>query len=149
MSHKKKRVTGFCIRLIREKRRISVSELYKAAKAEFPNYSFSKRWLSRNVKKAIEGTNIVKWRPANREQVFGLREEREKNYKPCLYCGKLMPGNREKWCSEECYKELEKIANFFVPLPSFPSSSVVKRVFGTRHTLTTNLTTLNNPNSGL
>jgi len=129
-SIKERRVVGFCIRLIQQRRKISAEELYEAAKDEFPRYTFGRKWLSRRVKENIVNTNITKWRSNNKVLYFGFEEERIKHYKRCLYCGKPIPGNFVKWCSSKCYEELEKIATWYSPMPNLPSQERVREVLG-------------------
>lgn len=129
LSVKERRIVGFCIKLIQERRKISVEEIYEAAKKEFPQYSFTRKWLSRRIKETAP-SNIVKWRVKNKKLFFGFEEERIKHYKRCLYCGKPIPGNFVKWCSSKCYEELEKIATWYSPMPNLPSQERVREILG-------------------
>jgi len=111
------RIIDFCITEIKKEGKISAEELVKRVMKELPGVVVTPHWLSRRIK-IFNHAGIEKYYTTTKGKhvvVYSIRGTRKT--KKCLYCGRRIPMRYLNFCSSQCEKELEKIANFFIPLP--------------------------------
>jgi hypothetical protein len=111
------KIRNFCKRIILERKRISLSELFELCRTRFTIKSRNELGhilsdLTNN------GNGLIKYRGyinGRRETVYALRNE--KRSKRCILCGKDIPWITPWRFCDRCLPKAESIANFFVPLP--------------------------------
>lgn len=113
-------VVNYSVEIIRKRGEIDFQELFNLVKQKYPEIKSWKHWAGLHVRKHIEERGILVYSTTlNRKSVTLYTIKGKKLKKNCLYCGKEIPHQGFNFCSEECYKELEKIVNFFIPMPDF------------------------------
>jgi len=118
------RVVDFCVQVIREREEIPFEELLELVKQKFPEVRDFRTWAGLCIRKHIESRGIHVYHitvNGVKKTLYSTKKRVKKLKKKCMYCGKEIPHRGFNFCSEECYRELEKIANFFIPMPDFPS----------------------------
>lgn len=109
-------IIDFCIREILKEKRISARELARRAMEKY-GVTVTPHWISKRIK-IFNHVNIEKYYTTIKGKhmaVYALRGLRKT--RKCRICGGEIPWKGKNVCSEECEKELERIANFYIPLP--------------------------------
>ncbi|RLI81687.1 hypothetical protein DRP04_05565 [Archaeoglobales archaeon] len=120
-------VINFCLSVIREKERITISELYELVKKEFPQYSFTRQWLSWHLGRFVKKGVIYRMK-VNKQAVYSTKPVKieRKDVKRCIVCGTEIPKFHPPWCSIKCAEELEKLVNAYIPVPEIVRYSLAE-----------------------
>jgi len=92
----------------------------KLVKREYFDLDISKVWLGKQLVARIRQAEIERWSTTVKGKhivMYGVKGMRK--VKRCKICGRETHPKAPPVCSKECEKELEKIVNFYIPLPNF------------------------------
>jgi len=122
MSDKKEKlreaIVNYCMEIIKQRGEIFFEELFELVRQKYQEIKDFRMWGGLHIRKHIEQRGVLVYpttRDGKKGTLYTLKGKRLK--KKCRVCGREIPHRGFIFCSEECYKELERIANFFIPIP--------------------------------
>jgi len=111
---------NYAISLIKKRGKIPFNELLKLVEREYPDLNIGRVWLGKQLVARARQAEIERWITiieGKHVVMYGVKGVRK--VKQCRICGEEIHPKAPLVCSKKCEKELEKIVNFYIPLPNF------------------------------